>query len=56
MNKEEKINEYFNALFSKRYQKYNLLFNNLEVLSKSQLFSLCPRLLGMENYSQNRLF
>ena len=38
MNKEEKINEYFNALFSKRYQKYSLLFNNLEVLSKSQLF------------------
>ena len=28
MNKEEKINEYFNALFSKRYQKYNLLFKN----------------------------
>lgn len=38
MNKEEKINEYFNALFSKRYQKYSLLFNNLEALSKSQLF------------------
>ena len=38
MNKEEKINEYFNKLFSNRYQKYNLIFNNLEVLSKSQIF------------------
>lgn len=38
MNKEEKINEYFNTLFSKQYQKYSLIFSNLVVLSKSQLF------------------
>lgn len=38
MNKEEKINEYFNELFSRYYQKYDLIFNNLEVLSKSQIF------------------